>query len=124
MPLRFLEKDELRATDRHVANDTYETYRFLLASDQLGVTVTDIVLKPGVDAVYGYDHHIEIAYCIEGEAIIRDHAGGPERIIAPGTMWIANKGDRFSFVANQPTRLICVFTPPFEGSETGFAGDQ
>ncbi len=124
MPLRFITKSALDGTARHVSNAAYETHRFLLADDAVGVTVTDITLHPGVEEVYGYDHHIEIAYCIEGEATIRDHAGGPEQRILPDTMWIANKGDRFSFIALVPTRLICVFTPPFTGNETGFAGDQ
>jgi L-ectoine synthase len=124
LPLRFISKSELAGTARHIRNDTYETHRFLLAQDGLGVTVTDITLSPGLEEVYGYDNHIEIAYCIEGEAVIRDNAGGTERRILPGMMWVAEKGDRFSFLASVPTRLICVFTPPFEGGETGFAGDQ
>lgn len=78
MTLRFISKLELHGTARHVTNAAYETHRFLLAEDGVGVTVTDIMLRPGVDQVYGYDNHIEIAYCIEGEATIRDHAGGPE----------------------------------------------
>ena len=124
MPLRLITKASLDGTDRHVRNDTYETYRFLLAEDGLGLTVTDIVLKPDIEAVYGYENHIEIAYCIEGEALIRDEKGSEEVRISPGTMWVAQRGDRFTFVATQPTRLVCVFTPPFKGRETGFAGDQ
>lgn len=124
MPLRFITKASLDGSSRHIRNDTYETRRFLLAEDGLGVTVTDIVLTPGIEATYGYDDHVEIAYCIEGAAMIRDLATGKEATIGPGTMWVAERGDRFSFVASKPTRLFCVFTPPFEGSETGFAGDQ
>jgi L-ectoine synthase len=90
----------------------------------LGVTVTDIVLAPGIEEVYGYEHHIEIAYCLEGSAEIVDEKTGAHFQIDAGTMWIAKKGSRFRFRARIPTRCICVFTPPFEGGETGFAGDQ
>lgn len=124
MPVRVVRKGELAGTARHVRSDTYETYRFLLASDGTGVTVTDIVLRPGVEATYGYDSHVEIAYCIEGRARITDLATGDELAVEPGTLWIAERGDRFRFVADEPTRLVCVFTPPFTGTETGFAGDQ
>ena len=124
MPLRFIDKHALTGSSRHVVNETYETHRFLLAEDGLGVTVTDIMLQPDIEAVYGYDHHIEIAYCLEGEAIVRDHSTNTETQIVPGAMWVAEKGDRFSFIAKSPTRLICVFTPPFVGNETGFAGDH
>lgn len=124
MTLRFITKSSLDCPPRHVRNPIYETHRFLLEEDGLGLTLTDITLLPGIEQVYGYDSHVEIAYCIEGEAVIRDHAGGPDRRITPGTLWIADKGDRFTFVADIATRLICVFTPPFKGDETGFAGDQ
>jgi L-ectoine synthase len=122
--VRIVSKRELRGTDRHVRGDAYETFRFLLAGDGVGVTVTDIVLRPGVEATYGYDTHVEIAYCIEGQAELTDLATGLPAAIVPGTMWIAQPGERFRFLAAEPTRLICVFLPPFAGHETGFAGDQ
>jgi L-ectoine synthase len=124
MPIRTIRKSELAGTARHVRNDTYETTRFLMQRDGLGVTITDILLAPGIAADYGYDGHVEMAYCIEGRARLSDHETGKVHEILPGTMWVAERGDRFSFVADVPTRLICVFTPPFEGGESGFAGDQ
>jgi L-ectoine synthase len=124
MALKFIRKETLTGTSRHVRSACYETHRFLLAEDGLGVTVTDIVLAPGIEATYGYDNHVEIAYCIEGEALIRALPDGVEERICPGVMWVAEGGQRFLFRANTPTRLICVFTPPFVGHETGFSGDQ
>lgn len=122
--VRVITKASLAGTDRHVRNDAYETTRFLLAPDGLGVTVTDILLAPDIEATYGYDRHVEIAYCLEGEAELRDLSTGAMHAIVPGTMWVAEKGERFAFRARVPTRLICVFTPAFDGTETGFAGDQ
>ena len=122
--LKFVRKSDLQNTARHVKNDTFETVRFLLSEDGLGVTITDIVLQPGIKAEYGYEKYIEMAYCIEGRAFIVDHASKTKTDIVPGTLWIANKGDSFDFWADEPTRLICVFTPPFSGGETGFVGDQ
>ncbi len=124
MPIRTVQKSDLEGTERHVKAETYETYRFLLESDHTGVTVTDIVLKPGIEAEYGYDKHIEIAYCIEGKATLTDLATRKVHDIQPGTLWVADKGARFLFTADEPTRLICVFNPAFLGHETGYAGDQ
>ncbi len=123
MAVRIIHKSELAGTARHVRNDTYETYRFLLSADGVGVTITDIVLVPGIEATYGYDDHIEMAYCIEGQATLTDIATGTVHPIKPGTMWIARRGETFRFIASQATRLICVFNPAFEGHETGFAAD-
>lgn len=124
MPVRVIRKSALAGTPRHVQRETYETFRFLLEPDGLGLTITDIVLAPGIEADYGYDHHVEMAYCIEGRARLSELPDGAVHDIAPGTLWIAGKGERFRFIAFEPTRLICVFTPAFDGHETGFAGDQ
>jgi L-ectoine synthase len=123
MNVRIIKKQDLVGTPRNVKAATYETFRFLLDSDGAGVTVTDIVLKPGIEAEYGYDHYIEIAYCIEGRAELKVD-GRESFVIEPGTMWVAEKGSRFRFIASEPTRLICVFNPAFAGHETGYAGEQ
>jgi L-ectoine synthase len=120
MPVKILRKSELVGTARHVRTHAYETYRFLLNADQAGVTLTDIVLSPGIEETYGYKDHIEVAYCLEGHAWLTDLATNAKSEIVPGTLWVASKGDTFSFIASVATRLICVFTPPFEGGETGF----
>ena len=121
--VEVIRKEELRGTPRHIRGPAYETFRFLLASDDAEATVTDIVLAPGIEDIYGYDRQIEIAYCLEGEAELTDLATGTTHRIGPGTLWVARRGERFRFRANQPTRLICVFVPPFSGEETGFARD-
>lgn len=122
--IRIIEKKALQGTARHVVNDHYESFRFLMKEDGAAVTVTDIVLKPGLAADYGYDGHEEVAYCISGEAILTDLATGRATRILPGSMWTSSRGDRFRFEPLEETRLICVFSPPFGGGETGFAGDQ
>ena len=124
MPVQIIRKEQLAGTTRHVRNETYETYRFLLDSDHANVTVTDILLFPNIEETYGYENHIEIAYCIEGNAELIDLSNGQTHSITPGTLWVAKRGDTFKFRASVPTRLICVFSPPFSGHETGFAGNQ
>jgi L-ectoine synthase len=76
-----------------------------------------------VEEISGYNEHIEIANCLQGQATIKELPDGIPTEIAPGTMWIAQRKDHFSFQASEPTRLICVFTPAFTGDETGFAQD-
>lgn len=114
-------KSDLLGTSRHVKTHTYETVRFLLADDHAGVTLTDITLAPGIEETYGYDTHIEVAYCLEGHATLTDLTTGEQHEIMPGTLWAATQHEKFRFIAHQPTRLICAFTPPFQGQETGFA---
>lgn len=46
MTIRIIRKADLAGSSRNIKAPTYETTRFLLASDGYGVTVTDIVLTP------------------------------------------------------------------------------
>lgn len=124
MPVQIIRKEQLVGSERHLRTETYETVRFLLAADQAEVTVTDVTLIPDVEAEYGSEQHQEIAYCIEGNAELIDSATWQTHQIEPGVLWLARRGERFRFRAHTPTRLICVFTPPFVGHETGYAGDQ
>lgn len=124
MPVQIIRKEQLAGSERHLRTETYETFRFLLAADHAEVTVTDVALIPDVEAEYGSDQHQEIAYCIAGRAELIDSATGQIHQIEPGTLWLARRGERFRFRASTPTRLICVFTPPFVGHETGYAADQ
>jgi L-ectoine synthase len=117
-------KQDLLGTDRHVKTHAYETVRFLLEPDRAGVTLTDITLEPGIEETYGYAEHIEVAYCLEGHAILTDLTDGSVHEIFPGTLWAATQHEKFKFMASVKTRLICAFTPPFAGHETGFVGDQ
>ena len=117
-------KQDLLGTDRHVKTHAYETLRFLLEPDGAGVTLTDITLEPGIEETYGYENHSEVAYRLEGHAILTDLSGSSIHEICPGTLWAATQHERFRFLATEKTRLICAFTPPFAGFETGFAKDQ
>jgi L-ectoine synthase len=114
-------KSDLLGTNRHVKNHAYETARFLLEPDGAGVTLTDILLEPGIKETYGYKDHLEIAYCVSGKAELQDLKTLETHLIEPGVMWLAKPGETFTFVASESTRLICVFNPAFKGEETGFA---
>jgi L-ectoine synthase len=116
-------KADLIGTARHVKTHAYETVRFLLESDNAGLTVTDITLAPDLEEVYGSDTRLEIAYCIAGRARLQEVGSSTWHDIEPGTLWMARGGQHFRFVALEPTRLICVFDPAFTGLETGFARD-
>lgn len=122
--MRVTSKGMFINSPRHVRTAAYETVRLLLTADGAAVGLTDIVLAPGIEETYGYDNRTEIAYCLEGSAEITDLATGTRYAIVPGTLWVASPGERFRFRAEQPTRLVCVFLPPLEGGETGFAADM
>jgi len=115
----FCDRAQLLGTERDVRHLNYRTTRLLLARDPSPVSLTDITLEPGVEDVYGYPDRTEIAYCISGSAVVVDLDTGDRQEVRPGVLWVAPPGSRFSFLASEPTRLICVFYPPLEAGETG-----
>ena len=117
--MRFIDVADLTGTERDVRNDNYHSRRILLAEDQAGVGLNDVVINPGLNDTYGYPDRTEIAYCISGSATAVNLVTGEECAIRPGVGWVAPPGSRFTLVATEPTRLICVFDPPLQGNETG-----
>jgi L-ectoine synthase len=114
-------KHQLLGTSRAIQTDHWSTVRLLLAEDGVGITVTDVVLGPGSDAVYCYKHHTEVCYCLEGRAVVVDFETGETHQIEPGTLWVARKQQRFRFTATERTRLITVFMPALVGPEVNDA---
>lgn len=119
----FIDRADLAGTTRDVRHRNYRTTRLLLAEDGAGVSLTDITLAPGIEDTYGYPDRDEIAYCISGSAVVVDLDTRRRTSITPGVLWVAPAGSRFSFVATEPTRLVCVFHPPLDGTETGLVDE-
>ena len=87
-----------------------------IVSLPLYLTLTDIYLHPGIDAVYYYPHHLEIAYCLEGRATRESIEDGSRHEVTPGFLWAAtNEG--FRFTVHATIRLIGVFNPALPGPE-------
>ncbi|MFO0997055.1 MAG: ectoine synthase [Alphaproteobacteria bacterium] len=111
-------KDELRGTSRAVETKEYATTRFLLREDGVGMTVTDVTLKAGIDATIQYKNHVEVCYCLEGEATLEDFETGQIHRIRPGTLWALPKHERHRFTAKGAVRLVSIFVPALVGAET------
>ncbi|MET8675580.1 MULTISPECIES: ectoine synthase [Streptomyces] len=92
--------------------------RFLTASDGLGYTVTDTVVRAGTKSRLEYRRHLEACYCIGGSGEVVDTAGDSHPI-TPGTLYALDKHDAHWLVASphEDLRLVCVFTPALRGDE-------
>lgn len=92
--------------------------RFLLASDNMGYTVTDTIVRAGTVSPLEYRHHLEACYCIEGRGEVVD-AAGVSHPIEPGTFYALDKNDPHFLVGSpeQDLRLVCVFSPALRGTE-------
>lgn len=92
--------------------------RFLTASDGLGYTVTDTIVRAGTKSRLEYRRHLEACYCIEGSGEVVDGAGDSHPI-TPGTLYALDKHDAHWLIASphEDLRLVCMFTPALRGDE-------
>ncbi|QGX97657.1 ectoine synthase [Roseovarius faecimaris] len=105
-------------TDAHVTGDAFESRRILLASDGLGYSFHDTVIKAGTTQHLHYKNHIEANYCIDGQGEVECVATGQVWPLGPGSMYVLDQHDAHIVRAETDMRLICIFTPALTGQET------
>lgn len=108
---------ELEGTERDVAWGNGRSRRFLIARDGMGYSLTDTVVEAGTESLLEYKNHMEACYCIEGEGEVEDMDGNVHAI-SPGTMYALDKHDKHYLRARTTLRLVCVFAPALEGTES------
>ncbi|MBN2077853.1 MAG: ectoine synthase [Spirochaetes bacterium] len=112
--------DEIKNTEKevHAPNGNWTSRRMLLASDGMGFSFHETIIREGTETLIWYKNHLEAVYCVEGEGEIETTADGKVYSITPGTMYALNDHDRHLLRASKAMRLICVFNPALTGGET------
>ncbi len=110
-------KADLQGTPRAITGEMFSTTRFLLREDEVGFSLTDVTLKRGSSMDFARQHHSEVGYCLEGRATLEDLSSGEIHPIGPGSLWSAQKGERFRLKVLENLRLITIFTPALVGPE-------
>lgn len=105
-------------TDRDVSGPGWNSRRLLLASDGMGFSLTDTIIKKGAVLELEYTHHLEACYCIEGTGEIRAFDDETWHPLEPFTLYALDQHDRHLVRATHAElRLVCVFNPPLSGRE-------
>src|SRR5690606_3236151 len=102
---------EIIGTDKEVGSESlgWTSRRLLLASDNMGFSLHDTLIHPGVPLELHYQHHLEAVYCIEGKATIKDLATGETHSLEPGTVYALNNHDKHILTSEVLSRFVCVF---------------
>lgn len=116
MIVRSLKK--ILGTERDVAGPGWNSRRLLLASDGMGFSLTDTIIKQGAVLELEYTNHLEACYCIEGTGRIRRSDEQMWSTLEPFTLYALEQHDRHVVEAlDADLRLVCVFNPPLSGRE-------
>ncbi|MTI03327.1 ectoine synthase [Roseibium sp. RKSG952] len=109
---------DILGTDRDVSGPGWKSRRLLLASDGMGFSLTDTIIKEGAVLELEYTHHLEACYCIEGKGQIKAFGGEVWQPLEPFTLYALDQHDRHLVQAiDADLRLVCVFNPPLSGRE-------
>jgi L-ectoine synthase len=111
---------DVLGTSADVSGPGWNSRRLLLASDGMGYSLNDTIIKAGGHMTLEYKNHLEACYCVSGRGDIEDLATGAVHLIAPGTVYALDRHDRHTLraSADEDMRLICVFYPALRGTET------
>jgi len=109
--------DEIVATKDDVDGGTWCSRRLLLASDGMGFSLHDTLIRAGTQTLIWYKNHLEAVYCISGEGEIEVLSDGKVYPIRPGTLYALDGHEKHYLRATTEMRMVCVFNPPLTGRE-------
>ena len=115
MIVRTLE--ECENSERRVRAKTWQSVRMLLAKDNMGFSFHITTIFAGTQTPMHYQQHLESVYCISGKGRLVNRDDGSEYEVLPGTLYVLDKHDRHTLIAEDELQLACVFNPPITGAE-------
>jgi L-ectoine synthase len=108
---------EIEGTEKDVFWGNGKSRRLLVGGDGMPYSLTDTIIDAGTSSLLEYKNHIESCYCIEGHGEVEDMEGNIYPIEV-GTVYALDKNDAHYLRAITRMRLICVFLPALQGTET------
>lgn len=109
--------DAIRASDRNVESNGWESARLLLKDDGMGFSFHITRMYAGEELQMHYRNHLEAVFVLSGTGTIEDLATGQTHDLKPGVLYALNDHDRH--VVRPWTDIVCacVFNPPVTGRE-------
>lgn len=108
---------EVRASERNVKSEGWESARLLLEDDGMGFSFHLTKLYAGSELEMHYQNHLEAVMVLKGTGTIEDLATGEVHELKPGTLYALNDNDRHIVRPETDILTACVFNPPVTGRE-------
>lgn len=108
---------EIRASDRNVKSEGWESARLLLDEDGMGFSFHLTTLRAGSELRMHYKHHLEAVMVLKGTGTIEDLATGETHELRPGVLYALNQNDKHIVRPETDILTACVFNPPVSGRE-------
>lgn len=98
-------------TDREQHGDNWTSKRIILADDNVGFSFHETTVTAGTRTPLHYPDYIEAVWMIEGHGQLVDHDHDTTYPLDPGTMYLLDKHEHHTIVADTELRMYCVFNP-------------
>lgn len=108
---------EIRASDRNVKSEGWESARLLLDEDGMGFSFHLTTLRAGSELRMHYKHHLEAVMVLKGTGTIENLATGETHDLRPGVLYALNENDKHIVRPETDILTACVFNPPVTGRE-------
>ena len=108
---------EIRASERNVKSDGWESARLLLEEDGMGFSFHLTTLRAGSELKMHYQNHLEAVMVLKGTGTLEDLGTGETHDLKPGVLYALNENDRHIVRPETNILTACVFNPPVTGSE-------
>lgn len=109
--------DQVRASERNIVTDGWESARLLLKDDAMGFSFHITTMYAGKELRMHYRNHLESVFVLQGEGTIEDLGTGETHVLSPGTLYVLNDHDRHIVRPKTDIVAACVFNPPVTGRE-------
>jgi Ectoine synthase. len=108
---------DIRASDRNVKSQGWESARLLLAEEGMGFSFHVTTMYAGSELRMHYKNHLEAVLVLKGTGTIEDLGTGEVHELKTGVLYALNANDQH--VVRPETDLVtaCVFNPPVTGTE-------
>lgn len=108
---------EIRASDRNVKAEGWNSARMLLADDGMGFSFHMTTLRAGSEITMHYKNHLESVMVLKGTGTLEDLETGEVHQLKPGVLYALNAHDRHIVRPETDILTACVFNPPVTGNE-------
>lgn len=108
---------EIRASERNVKSQGWESARMLLKSENMGFSFHITTIYAGAELPMHYRNHLESVYIVSGEGSITDLANNKTHELKPGSLYALDQHDKHILRARSELICACVFNPPVTGKE-------
>jgi len=108
---------DVRASDRNVESNGWESARLLLKDDGMGFSFHVTTMFAGEEIRMHYKNHLESVFVLSGEGTVEDLGTGETHALSPGTLYVLNDHDRHIVRPKTDILTACVFNPPVTGRE-------